>query len=239
MQMVDRKKATPKKPRKAATRKKPVPRLITSPVRVAHQLNVTSPITVSGAGSSLVVHGDDQAAEATGVPPPTHAIFRDSPTPIGWGVGPLQAPLLKPDWAAHVPAILQAAQDLVSLYSQLDAILGHLKGRPSQPGDNTASERAEVIARFESDMRLAVWTREALQEQLQSVTPQPKVLEQNGHVFRVLANNAKRYADAFASGVLSGLGKYAGEQLPQLIPPLIDLLLRLPDLIQALFTKLL
>jgi hypothetical protein len=83
--VADRKKATPRKPRKGATRKNPVPRHVTSQVRVANQLNVTSPITTSQ-GESLEVYQDDQTTGATGIPPTTHHIFRDGGVPVGWMV---------------------------------------------------------------------------------------------------------------------------------------------------------
>jgi hypothetical protein len=182
--MADRKKATPKKPRKAATRKKSAPSHVTTPpaslplfasdgvisppMRVANRLDVTAPVTISG-GGSLEVYRDDQ--QPTVAQPPAGVSI-----PIGWGIGPLQAATLKPDWASHVPEILQAAQDVVSLYTQLDAILGPLKRKPSPPGDNRASERAEAIRQFESDMRAAVWTSEVLREQLQSGHLSPRWL---------------------------------------------------------------
>ena len=152
------------------------------------------------------------------------------------GCSPLQATPLKPDWASHISAITQNAQDVVSLYLQLDAILAPLKGQPARPGDNRAQERAEAITDFENDARAAIFTREVLGDQLQSETPDAKIVQQNGYVIRVLASKARRHAEAFSSGVISGIGKYAGEQLASLIPPLIDRLDHLANLVHSLFT---
>jgi hypothetical protein len=215
---------------------------------IAHQVAVNAATAQSAHIAAIVTARTGQlGGEARGqanIPGPEakgeadnpHRISVDHEMPTGWGAATIQATPLKPDWASQVPEILQAARDVVSLYTQLDAILAPLKGQPARPGDNMAQDRAETITDFENDARAAIFTREVLGDQLQSETPDAKIAQQNGYVIRALASKARRYGESFSSGVLSGIGKYAGEQLATLIPPLIDRLDHLASLVHSLFT---
>ena len=117
---------------------------------------------------------------------------------------------MRPDWAPYTPQIVQSARDAVSLYMQLDEIFAPLKGQASQREDNRSAERAEAIANFEDDLHAGAFTADILREQLQSSNPQPKIVEQNGHVFRALAHSAKRFLITHKPQPISGADRASG-----------------------------
>lgn len=115
---------------------------------------------------------------------------------------------LRADWQDGVSEILEDARAVMKLYEGLNAIFALPKGDLAR-GDNRASERAEAIAAFEEDKQTAAITAEILQGQLESRNPQPKIIEQNSHVFRTLANAAKFILLPIIAGYLGDIGKTA------------------------------